>query len=444
MCTSHLADGPQQIHNGHGPLTELGKDASMNALEYLDPCSPCAASRALEPLSDKECADITLVQATLRGDVSDVKRALDHGASVNTTADITLRMGDPNKKCRKGKAKHVTPLMRASGLGHEDVVETLLQARALPSQCDSHGWTPMCYALGAGEVEIARTLWKNSMPRLHRHKEIVRRLQADIVAKCVNEAGPDAAAKVKHELGTEGFMYTTSLQGMRDSNILDVEVTKSKGGNNASQVEASLRPDDPTAGASTGTDLIEKASARGVDPRTGMETLDLFDCDTCQADLLSSEDTQRKLDLLTAASTASDLLKDVDLLGDTDNSGPASLDFDGTTAFDSPLANDSPIGTVQPPHVEDIPATDLASARLGSARLGSARKPASARLDSARQPASARLDSARKPGSARLDSARQPASARLDSARQPPSHVSDTMVTNLATSVAQQFPVNEA
>merc|ERR1719498_1378290 len=119
--------------------------------ECFDPCTPALAGRSLAPLSDQECADIALVQATVRGEVADVVRALSLGASPNTIAELTLRMGEP-KKGRRGRAAHMTPLMRACELGHEDVVVQLLSAKASAVQCDSHGWTPLAHALAAGET----------------------------------------------------------------------------------------------------------------------------------------------------------------------------------------------------------------------------------------------------------------------------------------------------
>merc|ERR1719385_128653 len=64
-----------------------------------------------------------------------VQRALDLGASPNTTAGLTLKMGEPTKG--KKRNLHVTPLMRACKLGREDIVATSMEAKASPIQCDS-------------------------------------------------------------------------------------------------------------------------------------------------------------------------------------------------------------------------------------------------------------------------------------------------------------------
>lgn len=165
--------------------------------ECFDPCLPALAGRAIEPLSDQECADIALVQATIRGEVTDAVRALTLGAAPNTTAELTLRMGEPNKKGRKGRAAHVTPLMRAAEFGHEDIVIQLLKFKASTYQCDSHGWTPLCYALGAGELAIAKLIVQSPGFRVRRQKEICEKLESEILLKCTEEASQEAAELVQ-------------------------------------------------------------------------------------------------------------------------------------------------------------------------------------------------------------------------------------------------------
>lgn len=172
----------------------------------FDPCTPALAGRNIEPLNDQECADIALVQATIRGEVADVERALASGASVNTIAELTLRMGEPSKKGRRGQAVHLTPLMRACELGHEDIVVQLLMARASTLQCDSHGWTPVCHALAAGEVSIAHTLSRSPGFRAQQQKAICRKLQSEIVKKCQKDCSEETLASLKKwlvDLGLE-------------------------------------------------------------------------------------------------------------------------------------------------------------------------------------------------------------------------------------------------
>merc|ERR1712232_26298 len=99
------------------------------------------------------------------------------------------KMGEPTKGRRKGAAMHMTPLMRACEHGHEDIMLCLLDARASPMQCDSHGWSALCYALGAGEVSLARTLLNHiDRKKLRSQKDLVHRLRREVLAKCEKEA----------------------------------------------------------------------------------------------------------------------------------------------------------------------------------------------------------------------------------------------------------------
>merc|ERR1712039_615240 len=126
--------------------------------------------------------------------------ALEMGASPNTVASLSLKMGEPSKGKRKGCARHVTPLMRASELGHEDVVITLIEARASPIQCDSHGWGPLCYALGAAQLDVARRLLELSdVGQRKVQRENVVKMQGEIIAKCEENVSQEAAALVRRE-----------------------------------------------------------------------------------------------------------------------------------------------------------------------------------------------------------------------------------------------------
>ncbi|CAE8630024.1 unnamed protein product, partial [Polarella glacialis] len=88
-----------------------------NVPEY---CQAELCSQRVDALTDEECADILLVNATIRGELFDVQRALEMGASPNTIAGLGLKQGDHKKgKRRNGEAMHVTPLMRACELGHQ-------------------------------------------------------------------------------------------------------------------------------------------------------------------------------------------------------------------------------------------------------------------------------------------------------------------------------------
>jgi hypothetical protein len=207
VCTPTIAN--KQLPNGAtGPACCQASLATIKKTEELfEPCLPTlGAGRGLEPLTDQECADIALVQATVRGELQDVQKALGLGASPNTIADLTLRMGEPKKKGRKGRAIHTTPLMRACEMGHEDIVHHLLKAKASPIMCDSHGWTPLCHALAAGEATLARLLIDQPGIKLKRQKEICLKNQTEILHKCVNEVSQEVADSVLKEFGPEGFL----------------------------------------------------------------------------------------------------------------------------------------------------------------------------------------------------------------------------------------------
>lgn len=179
--------------------------------ECFDPCIPALSGRQTEPLTDQECADIALVQATMRGELGDVVRALTLGAAPNTTAELTLRMGEPSKKGRKGRAAHITPLMRACEHGHKEIVNQLLKFKASTFQCDSHGWTPLCYALGAGEVSIAKLIVQSPGFRVKRQKELCEKVEAEIISKCIEETSQETAGMVKREL-REGSLFDSGAE----------------------------------------------------------------------------------------------------------------------------------------------------------------------------------------------------------------------------------------
>merc|ERR1719215_107906 len=164
-------------------------------------CQPHMCVRGVDALDDRECADILLVNGAVRGEVVDVRRALEMGASPNTLAGLTLKMGEPTKGRRRGTAVHTTPIMRCCENGHEDVMLCLIEAKASPVQCDSHGWSALCYALGAGEMKLAQLLWSRIDKKKHRsQRELVQKLSKELIAKCEREVGKEAANKVQQEL----------------------------------------------------------------------------------------------------------------------------------------------------------------------------------------------------------------------------------------------------
>eukprot|EP00443_Scrippsiella_acuminata_P080509 CAMPEP_0115529652 /NCGR_PEP_ID=MMETSP0271-20121206/84066_1 /TAXON_ID=71861 /ORGANISM="Scrippsiella trochoidea, Strain CCMP3099" /LENGTH=198 /DNA_ID=CAMNT_0002961709 /DNA_START=17 /DNA_END=610 /DNA_ORIENTATION=+ len=166
-------------------------------------CTPHVCGQGIDPLDDRECADILLVNGTVRGELDDVRRALEMGASPNTVASLCLKMGEPAKGKRKSCAKYITPLMRASELGHEDVVVTLMEARASPVQCDR----PLCYALGAAQLDVARRLLELSdVKKRKAQKDNAMKLHTEIIAKCEEDMSKEAADLVDKEFATLGLL----------------------------------------------------------------------------------------------------------------------------------------------------------------------------------------------------------------------------------------------
>mmetsp|Transcript_133798 Transcript_133798/g.286149 ORF Transcript_133798/g.286149 Transcript_133798/m.286149 type:complete len:210 (+) Transcript_133798:104-733(+) len=183
--------------NGHAALEATGC-TSMPRCDIAEECLP----EKPVGLSDKECADVLLVQAVTRADIADIQRALREGASVDTNAELSINMGEVTAK----RIREVTPLMRACALGHEDVVMWLIQLRANPWRTDSHGWTPLCYALGGGEFELARKLLSECKSNGERQKAVVQKLQKHVIEQCEDSAGREKAEELRRELQPGGFL----------------------------------------------------------------------------------------------------------------------------------------------------------------------------------------------------------------------------------------------
>merc|ERR1719329_1225634 len=81
-------------------------------------------------------------------------RAFGDGADVNTVADLSMSTVQGGTAGRR--ALRVTPLMRAAALGHVDVMRQLVERGAYIVKRDSRGWSALCYALGACELQAAR------------------------------------------------------------------------------------------------------------------------------------------------------------------------------------------------------------------------------------------------------------------------------------------------
>lgn len=147
-------------------------------------------------LGEQECANIGLVLSTVRGDLEGVTRSLEMGANPDTTMDLRIKLGEAAPKNVGEHTECLTPLMRACGLGHEDVVKCLLEARACTEYRDPSGWTPLCHALGNGEVEIAQFLVENTVTAKKQHKELVHKLRTQLIDMCEATVGPEASQAV--------------------------------------------------------------------------------------------------------------------------------------------------------------------------------------------------------------------------------------------------------
>lgn len=167
----------------------------------------------VEPLNDKECANIILVQSVIRDDLTDVTRALDMGASVNTVADLMLGMGPPGQDVKKSMS--VTPLMRAAALGHVDVMRKLVERGAFLSKKDSRGWSPLCYALGACELEAARLIIAAAGSDADARLALLQVAQAvrpAVLKECGQALGDEAAERVRQEIGPPGLLLVPADQ----------------------------------------------------------------------------------------------------------------------------------------------------------------------------------------------------------------------------------------
>lgn len=155
-----------------------------------------------DALNDKECADVILVQAVMRGELMDMKRALSKGASVDTVAEIALNMGIRDAK----RIKRVTPLMRACDCGRDEAVSYLLMVRADPLKQDSRKWNALCYALGAGELSAARTLLEETASTARQQKVVAWSHKELLLEMCEDSAGDEVAAELQKEFGPGGFV----------------------------------------------------------------------------------------------------------------------------------------------------------------------------------------------------------------------------------------------
>lgn len=116
-----------------------------------------------------------------------------------------------SKARRAGSVQHITVLMRACQAGHEGIVACLLDARASQVQCDSRGWNALCYALGAGEVGVARRFCELiDRSNVCGQKQVAVKLREEVVAKC-KEAGQEAAELLNQAYDSpSGFLHSVA------------------------------------------------------------------------------------------------------------------------------------------------------------------------------------------------------------------------------------------
>mmetsp|Transcript_21234 Transcript_21234/g.39947 ORF Transcript_21234/g.39947 Transcript_21234/m.39947 type:complete len:239 (-) Transcript_21234:121-837(-) len=167
-------------------------------------------------LNDQECADVLLAQASVRGEIKDVQRALRDGARIDTRAELCIAMGDASA----GKPRKLTPLMRACQGGHYEVVQCLLNAKASLWRVDSRGWTPLCFALANCELTLARHLLAESGPHRERQLKMLLAHRDEIIDYCEEWIGSDAANTLHNEFEL-GFLenHPTKLELLKEAKV---------------------------------------------------------------------------------------------------------------------------------------------------------------------------------------------------------------------------------
>ncbi|MGA1197817.1 MAG: ankyrin repeat domain-containing protein [Candidatus Latescibacterota bacterium] len=116
--------------------------------------------------------DSLLVQAAATGNIEIAQVALKSGANVNTTIHqgtalwwaveknhpaIVRLLLDAQPDIEKDRYD-VTPLLEAVRLGHQDILDMLLKAKANPNAQDTFDKTPLMYAADKGDTSIVKTL----------------------------------------------------------------------------------------------------------------------------------------------------------------------------------------------------------------------------------------------------------------------------------------------
>jgi len=154
--------------------------------------------------SDDQCADILLIQSVVRGDIGDVRRALLEGANIES---------------RHGK---MTPLMRACAFGHADVVECLVDARANITSRAFGEWTALCYALSAGELDIAFMLLEFLGDAAEAQKDVARSYKGQILENCEASESEETLAALAKEFESGGLAILQLFPEMRKDEVPNI------------------------------------------------------------------------------------------------------------------------------------------------------------------------------------------------------------------------------
>lgn len=117
-----------------------------------------------EPVTDAQVPDVLLALSVIQGNLPGVMQALAAGANVDSMVNLSPDTSPTVVPCVTGGAPDavdvldVTPIMRAAALGNKDMVRSLVDASASLVCRDSRGWSPLCYALAACELDLARQM----------------------------------------------------------------------------------------------------------------------------------------------------------------------------------------------------------------------------------------------------------------------------------------------
>lgn len=156
---------------------------------------------------DATCADIMLVQAVTRGDVTDVQRALAFGADVNTKQNLKMASSSGRNDISAGKHTSRSPLIIACSSCYADVAEVLLQVGADPCIEDNAGWTPLFHVLAHGELELAESLLKKtSAVNIAWQISYVHSFKEEFIELCNMNVGAAAASALRSALSPDGFL----------------------------------------------------------------------------------------------------------------------------------------------------------------------------------------------------------------------------------------------